>query len=90
MAREPVTIRPEKRFVETWRGAAVIQEMVLATQGGGVAVRIGRRKRQNRGRISFYEIQLVNGNLIPLDDEGSSYECRPFASCREATRTIRE
>lgn len=37
----------------------------------------------------FYEIELVNGNLILLDDEGSSYECRPFSRYREAKRTIR-
>ena len=36
----------------------------------------------------FYEIELVNGNLILLDDEGSSYECRPFANYREAKRII--
>ena len=37
----------------------------------------------------FYEIELVDGKLILLDDEGSSYECRPFTSYREAKRTIR-
>ena len=35
------------------------------------------------------EIELGDGKLILLDDEGSSYECRPFTSYREAKRTIR-
>ena len=38
----------------------------------------------------FYEIEIVDGKLILFDDEGSSYECRPFASYGEAKRTIRE
>jgi hypothetical protein len=37
----------------------------------------------------FYEIELVDGKLILFDDEGSSYECRPFAGYREAKRIIR-
>lgn len=37
----------------------------------------------------FYEIEIVDAKLILLDDEGSSYECRPFASYGEAKRTIR-
>jgi hypothetical protein len=37
----------------------------------------------------FHEIELVDGKLILFDDEGSSYECRPFASYGEAKRTIR-
>jgi len=37
----------------------------------------------------FYEIELVDGKLILLDDEGSSYACRPFVSYREAKRIIR-
>jgi hypothetical protein len=37
----------------------------------------------------FYEIEIVDGKLILFDDEGSSYECRPFASYREAKQTVR-
>jgi hypothetical protein len=43
----------------------------------------------NGANDMFYEIELVNGNLILFDDEGSSYACRPFASYREAKRIIR-
>jgi hypothetical protein len=37
----------------------------------------------------FYKIELVDGKLILFDDEGSSYECRPFVNYREAKRIIR-
>ncbi len=38
----------------------------------------------------FYEIEIVAGKLILFDDEGSSCECRTFASYGETKQTIRE
>jgi hypothetical protein len=44
---------------------------------------------QNGNTNPFYEIELVDGRIILFDADGSSYECRQFASYREAKRTIR-
>jgi hypothetical protein len=44
---------------------------------------------QNSDPNLFYEIELVDGRIVLFDADGSSYECRPFASYGEAKRTIR-
>jgi hypothetical protein len=38
----------------------------------------------------FYEIEIVNGAMILLDAEGSSYERHDLAGLRDGKRTIRE